>query len=204
MVDQFLNWVAGLPQAGVYTVLIALSAIENVFPPVPADLAVVLGAFLAQRGQGPASVLGALCWLANVTSSAGMYFYARSHGRSFFDHHWVKRLMPPTAVQSLEKAYARHGLWAIFFSRFLPGLRVAVTPFAGLLGVSPLRALLPAAAASAIWYAVLVVIGTTLGLNWERAKGVVGDANRVLAVVSVLAVGAVAVWLWRHRRHPTD
>jgi membrane protein DedA with SNARE-associated domain len=203
VVDQFLNWVAGLPQAGVYAVLIALSAIENVFPPVPADLAVVLGAFLAQRGHGGASVLGTLCWLANVSSSAGMYFYARSHGRSFFDHQWVKRLMPPTAVQSLEKAYARHGLWAIFFSRFLPGLRVAVTPFAGLLGVSPLRALLPAAAASAIWYAFLVVIGTTLGLNWETAKGVVGDANRVLAVVSVLAVGAVAFWLWRHRRRLT-
>ena len=204
MVDQFLNWVAGLPQAGVYAVLIALSAIENVFPPVPADLAVVLGAFLAQRGQGPASVLGALCWVANVSSSAGMYFYARSHGRSFFDHHWVKRLMPSTAVQSLERAYARHGLWAIFFSRFLPGLRVAVTPFAGLLGVSPLRALLPAAAASAIWYAFLVVIGTTLGLNWERAKGVVGDANRVLAVLSVLTVGAVAFWLWRHRRRASS
>jgi membrane protein DedA with SNARE-associated domain len=204
VVDQFLNWVAGLPQAGVYAVLIGLSAIENVFPPAPADIAVVLGAFLAQRGQGPVYVLGVLCWLANVSSSAAMYFYARSHGRSFFDHHWVRRLMPPTAVQSLERAYARHGLWAIFFSRFLPGLRAAVTPFAGLLGVSPLRALVPAVTASAIWYAFLVAVGTTLGLNWERARGVVGDANRVLAAVSVLAVAAVLFWLWRHRRRATD
>ena len=61
MVDQFLNWVAGLPQAGVYAVLIGLSALENVFPPAPADIAVVLGAFLAQRGHGPVYVLGALC-----------------------------------------------------------------------------------------------------------------------------------------------
>ena len=50
--DQFLDWVAGLPQAGVYAVLIVLSAVENVFPPVPADVAVVLGAFLSQRGHG--------------------------------------------------------------------------------------------------------------------------------------------------------
>jgi membrane protein DedA with SNARE-associated domain len=199
VVDQFLAWVASLPQAGVYAVLIALSAIENVFPPVPADVAVVLGAFLSQRGYGSAWALGTMCWAANLVSSAGMYFYARSHGRSFFDHRWVRRLMPPTAVQALEKGYARHGLWAIFFSRFLPGLRAAVTPFAGLLGVSPLRALLPAATASALWYAFLVALGTTLGLNWERAKGVVGDANRVLAVLSVLVFGAVAVWLWRHR-----
>lgn len=200
MVDEFLNWVSSLPQAGVYTVLVLLSAVENVFPPAPADIAVVLGAFLAQRGHGPAYLLGTMCWAANVCSSAGMYFYARSHGRSFFDHHWVRRLMPPTAVQALEKGYARHGLWAIFFSRFLPGLRAAVTPFAGLLGVSPARALLPAATASAIWYAFLVVVGTTLSLNWERAKGLVGDANRVLAIVSVVAFAAVGYWLWRHQR----
>jgi membrane protein DedA with SNARE-associated domain len=198
--DQFLAWVAGLPQAGVYAVLIVLSAVENVFPPVPADVAVVLGAFLSQRGHGPAYLLGALCWLANLSSSAGMYFYARSHGRSFFDHQWVRRLMPPSAVQALERGYARFGLWAIFFSRFLPGLRAAVTPFAGLLGVSPLRALLPAGIASGIWYAFLIMVGTTLGLNWDRAKVFLGDANRVLATVSVVAVAALVWWLWRHRQ----
>jgi membrane protein DedA with SNARE-associated domain len=204
VVDDFLAWVSALPRAGVYAVLIALSAVENVFPPVPADIALVLGAFLSQRGHGPAYALGAMCWAANVLSSAGMYFYARSHGRSFFDHHWVRRLMPPPAVQALEKAYARHGLWAIFFSRFLPGLRAGVTPFAGLLGVSPLRALLPAASASAIWYAFLIVVGTTLGLNWDRAKAFVSDANRVLAVISVALFAALAVWLWKLRQRTAE
>jgi membrane protein DedA with SNARE-associated domain len=203
VVDDFLAWVAALPQAGVYLVLIALSAVENVFPPVPADVALVLGALLAQRGKGPAYALGAMCWAANMASSAGMYFYARSHGRAFFDHAWVRRLMPPPVVQALEKAYAHHGLWAIFFSRFLPGLRAAVTPFAGLLGVSPVRALLPAAAASAIWYSFLIAVGTTLGLNWDRAKALVGDANRVLAVISVVVFCVVAWWLWRLRHRPS-
>jgi membrane protein DedA with SNARE-associated domain len=198
--DQFLAWVAGLPRVGVYGVLVALSAIENVFPPVPADLAVVLGALIAQRGPGTAYGLGALCWIANTVSSAGMFFYARSHGRTFFDQRWVRRLMSPQAVHALEKAYARHGLWGIFFSRFLPGIRAAVTPFAGLLGVSAARALAPAAIASAIWYAFLIVVGSALGLNWDRAKAVVGDANRVLAAVSVLATVAVALWLWKQGR----
>ncbi len=50
MLDRFLDWVAQLPELLVYIVLMALSALENIFPPVPADVAVVLGAFLAQRG----------------------------------------------------------------------------------------------------------------------------------------------------------
>ena len=69
MLDRFLEWVAQLPELLVYVVLMALSAIENVFPPAPADIAVVLGAFLAQQGLMSAPVLGVLCWLSNTASS---------------------------------------------------------------------------------------------------------------------------------------
>ena len=40
MLDRFLEWVAQLPELAVYIVLMALSALENVFPPVPADATV--------------------------------------------------------------------------------------------------------------------------------------------------------------------
>ena len=200
MLDYFLDWVGALPRGGVYAVLIILSAAENVFPPLPADVAVVLGAFLSQRGHGTAYGLGLMCWAANVSTSAAMYFYARAKGRRFFDRGWPRRLMSPGAVQALERAYARHGAWGIFFSRFLPGVRAAVTPFAGLVGVSPVRALLPAASASALWYSFLVTVGTAVGMNWDRARGVVDNANRVLGLISVLVTAAVAWWLWRHSR----
>jgi membrane-associated protein len=199
VLDRFLDWVAELPQAAVYGVLMALSAVENVFPPVPADVAVVLGAFLAERGVTSAPLLGALCWLANTITSAGMYFYARTHGPRYFRTGWRRKLMPPEAMAAVERAYLRHGVLGIFISRFLPGIRAAVTPFAGVVGMPPLRALLPAATASAIWYAVLVGFGSFLGLNWEAAKATVGDANRVLGVISTVVVVAVVVWLWRRR-----
>ena len=200
MVDRFLDWVAELPEALVYAVLIALSAIENVFPPVPADVAVVLGAFLAQRGLTDATLLGVSCWLANTTSSAAMYFYARRHGRRFFARGWRRKLMPPEAIADLERAYRRHGVLGIFISRFLPGVRAAVTPFAGVVGMSPVRALVPAATASAIWYTVLVGFGSFLGLNWQAARARVDDANQVLGVLSVLVIAAFVVWLWRRRQ----
>jgi membrane-associated protein len=198
--DAFLEWIAQLPTVGVYVVLMALSALENIFPPVPADVAVVLGAFLAQRGITQAVPLGVLCWLANTASSAGMYFYARRHGRRFFESGWPQKLMPPSAILALEEAYAKHGVLGIFLSRFLPGIRAAVTPFAGIVGMSPVRALVPAATASAIWYAALVVIGTVVGQNWEAAKALVNDANRALGVLALVATLAVAGWLWRRAR----
>ena len=87
----------------------------------------------------------------------------------------------------------------IFLSRFLPGIRAAVTPFAGVVGMSPWRALLPAATASAIWYAVLIGFGSFLGVNWETARAMVEDVNRVLAAIATLVTVAAVVWLWRRR-----
>lgn len=200
MLDRFLDWLAALPPLPACLVLMALSATENVFPPVPADVAVVLGAFVAQRNHLSPALLGALCWLANTVSAAATYFYARSRGRALFERGWLRRLVPPAAFEALEHAYARHGVVGIFASRFLPGVRAAVTPFAGVVGMSPTRALVPAALASAIWYAFLVGAGTALGLSWSSARHLVDNVNRLLGFAAVAATLAVVWWLWRRSR----
>jgi membrane protein DedA with SNARE-associated domain len=198
--ESFLQWVAQLPGGAVYAVLVGLSALENIFPPVPADLAVVLGAFLGRQGIVSAPLLGLLCWLGNTASSAGMYFYARSHGRRFFATGWRRKLMPPEAIAALEKAYGRYGVYGIFISRFLPGVRAAVTPFAGVAGMRPARALIPSASASAIWYAFLVTAGSVLAQSWPRAQALLADANRALAIVMASTVALVLLLWWRARR----
>jgi len=200
MLDGFLNWLASLPALPAALVLMALSALENVFPPVPADVAVVLGAFVAQRNGGSVALMGFLCWAANTASSAALYFYARARGRAWLEKGWVARLMPPDVVAALERAYARHGVLGIFMSRFLPGVRAAVTPFAGVVGMGPWKALLPASIASALWYAVLVAAGSVLGLNWDAARGLVDNMNRVLGIVALVVALAGGFWLWRRRR----
>jgi len=202
--EAFLHWVAGLPGIAVYVVLIVLSAVENVFPPVPSDVAVVLGAFLARQGIVSAPLLGLLCWLGNTVSSAAMYFYARTHGRRFFESGWPRRFMPPAAMAELERAYARHGVYGIFLSRFLPGIRAAVTPFAGVVGMPAARALVPAASASAIWYAFLVAAGSLLGQSWPHARALLDQANRVLAAIAIAAVVLLTLWLWRRSRRRAE
>jgi membrane protein DedA with SNARE-associated domain len=200
VLDPFLDWLAQLPAAPTYLVLMALSAVENVFPPVPADVAVALGAFLARRGEVSVVLLGVLCWLSNVASAAWMYSYARSHGAVFFRDGWGRKVMPPEVLSALQHAYDRWGVAGIFVSRFLPGVRAGVTPFAGVVGLPPVRALLPAALASGIWYVFLILAGSTLAQNWDAAKELVADANRILALAAVAFAGLLAFWIWRRTR----
>jgi membrane protein DedA with SNARE-associated domain len=200
VLERLLDALASLPLVPTYLVLMALSALENVFPPVPADTAVALGAFLARRGEVSVVPLAALCWLANVGSAAGTYVLARRHGRGFFRDGWGRKMMPPEVLSALEEAYERWGVAGIFLSRFLPGLRAAVTPFAGVAGLPPARALVPAAAASAIWYAFLAFAGYELAQNWDAVKALVADTNRALGIAALVLGGAAAAWLWRRSR----
>ena len=204
MLERLLDALASLPLVPTYLVLMALSALENVFPPVPADTAVALGAFLARRGEISVVPLAALCWLSNIASAAGTYALGRRYGRGFFRDGWGRKLMPPEVLAALEEAYGRWGTAGIFVSRFLPGLRAAVPPFAGVAGLPPARALVPAALASAIWYAFLAFAGYTLAENWEAVKTLVSGANRALGIAAVVLTAAAALWLWRRsRRKPS-
>lgn len=200
MLEGLLDALASLPLVPTYLLLMALSALENVFPPIPADTAVALGAFLARRGEVSVVPLAALCWLANLTSAAGTYLFARRHGRDFFEHGFGRRLLSLETLAALEEFYARYGVAGIFASRFLPGLRAAVTPFAGIAGLGAVRTLVPAAVASALWYAFLAFAGYSIADNWDAVKALVGDTNRVLAVVAVALTLAVFVWIRRRPR----
>ncbi len=199
MADRLLDALASLPSGPTYLLLMLLSALENVFPPVPADVAVALGAFLAYRGEIQAPLLGVLCWLANMGSSAAIYSLARRHGSTFRDG-WGRRLVPAAAMAAIEDAYRKHGTLGIFLTRFLPGVRAAVLPCAGLAGVPPLLALVPAGLASALWYAFLIGAGTALGENWDAVKALIEDVNRALAVLAALFVAAFLYWLRRRTR----
>ena len=200
MLEAVLDWLAGLPTAATYAVLALLSALENVFPPVPADVAVAMGAFLAQRGEVSAPLLGLLCWLANCGSAAATYFLGRAHGETFFASGWPRRLLPPEAQRVLHDAYEAHGVFGIFVSRFFPGVRAAVPPFAGVAGLGPVKALAPAFIASALWYALLILAGSRLGLEWQAVRHLVERTSLALSVVGAVATASFVLWLWRRVR----
>ena len=200
MLERLLDALASLPLVPTYLALMALSALENVFPPVPADTAVALGAFLARRGEISVVPLAILCWLSNLASACGTYLLGRRHGRAFFQDGWGRKIMPPEVLVALEEAYARWGTAGIFVSRFLPGLRAAVPPFAGVAGFPALKALLPAALASAIWYAFLAAAGYQLAANWEAVKALVASATQGLGIAALVVTAAILAWIWRRSR----
>ncbi len=195
-----LEWLETLPVAALYASLALFAAIENIFPPVPADSVVAFGSFLAARGPG--TVLGAFLstWVGNVAGAMAMYVVGRRFGAEWLEARMARR-SEGDVQGKLERMYGKYGLAAIFMSRFLPGVRAVVPPFAGALRVPPVPAAIMIALASGIWYGGITLVAYRLGANWEQATATLAGYQRWIAIgAGTAAALAVVLWLVRGRR----
>ena len=198
--NALLEWLASLPTWALYGSLALIAAAENVFPPLPADTVVAVGSFLAARGSGSLIIAATSIWVGNLLGAIGMYFVGRKYGSAAL----MKRFGGADAEARVAQMYSSYGVWALFVSRFLPGVRAIVPPFAGALKV-PLRQVVPAmAVASAIWYGVIAWLGFRFGQNLEQLQTLIGSATRTSGLVAVaIVIIAAAVFFWRRRRART-
>ena len=199
LVGDIIELLVGLPPGVVYTVIGVLAAVENVFPPVPADTAVAVGAFLSTGGTISAWAVFGITWTANSLSAIGVYTAGRTIGRPFFRGRLGRRLLQPRAMAQLELAYEKHGTWGILLSRFIPGLRAVVPPFAGIAGLGAFRTVGPIVVASGVWYGALTYVAATAIREFQQIARLVQGANRVgLAIAGVAA--AAGFFAWRRSR----
>jgi membrane protein DedA with SNARE-associated domain len=201
-VTDLLRFLETLPPGPLYGLIAALAAVENVFPPVPADSAVALGAFLAGRGVMDAWLVFGVTWTANVGSGAAVYALSRRHGRALFQGVLGRRLFSDAIIARIAEQYERHGTLGIFLSRLLPVWRGLVMPFAGIARVPPWRAIIPLALASALYYGALTLVITTLGTNFEDVLRILRRVNTVLGFLAVATLAALAVWIVRRLKRP--
>lgn len=195
--DSFFLWLNSVPLGTLYVALGAVAAIENVFPPIPADTVVALGSFLAARGRGSVVAAFLATWIGNVGSAMVMYTLGRRYGATRLE----QRLLGDKAAGAehrLGRMYGRYGVLALFASRFIPGVRALVPPFAGALRVPASRVALAIASASAIWYGTVSYLGFTLGGNWQRVLHLITEYGRILAAIAAVFL-FVGVVIWRTR-----
>jgi membrane protein DedA with SNARE-associated domain len=200
VLDQVLVWLQDLPPNLLYAVLGAGAAVENILPLIPADTFVLLGGFFAARGLASWEVVFLVTWTSNVLSALVVYTLAYRYGDTFFQTRIGRYLLDPKQVGIVRRFYGRWGVPAIFYARFLPGLRAVTPVFAGLIRQRPVSVAVPLVLASGIWYGVLVWIGGFGGGNVDQLLGIQGRLNWALTSIAGVIVVLLALWWLRSRR----
>lgn len=198
--EGVLTWLGGLPPAALYIVLALVAATENFVPPIPADVIVAFGSFLAAREhRSPIPTIIAVV-IGNVGGALAMFALGRRFGAD-----WIRRrfrVMGEGGEQRIRGWYDRFGLPALFLSRFLPAVRAVVPPLAGAIRVPVAGAIAAIAIASAIWYTTIAILAYRLGSEWSRIAGAIKQFQTTAAIVAgvIVVVGILVWWVMRRRR----
>ena len=198
--ENVLAWLASLPQGALVAAMAVLAAVENVFPPIPADVMVAFGAFLAARTSGSPIPPFVAVWLGNMTGVVLMYAMGRRYGTRRIA---VRFRLDASgrADARLRALHQRYGTLALFLSRFIPGVRALVPPVAGALNIPFGRSMIAMGAASGIWYGAVTFLAFRAGSNWDTLRESLARFGSWTAAIAVLVAGGVflAVWLKRRR-----
>ncbi|MEU8189785.1 DedA family protein [Micromonospora carbonacea] len=191
------HWLTALPPVAVYLIVAGVIGVESMGVPLPGEIVLVSSALLAATGVvQPEWVAAAAAFGAIVGDSIG-YAVGRRGGRPLLarlGRRFPKHLGPAQLARA-EQSFARHGVWAVFFGRFVALLRILAGPLAGALHVPYRRFLLANAAGGLVWAFGTTYLLYSVGRAAEHWLKDISWAGLVLAVLA----GLGSTW-WLRRR----
>ena len=186
-----IDWAADFIDAIGLIGVAALVALENVFPPIPSELVLLLTGFNVSDARF--GYVGAVVF-ATIGSVAGAYFLY-GIGRLLNEQRLEAFLAGIGRFVGLKKSdvhkgfvwFERHGSAVVLFGRLIPVVRSVVSIPAGANKMPLARFTILTALGSFAWNAVWIAIGWGLGDQWEKA-GTWGDYIQYGAIVLIVIV----------------
>lgn len=202
--SDFFTWMQGLSAVWAYVTLLVIAYGENVAPPIPGDLVVVFGGYLAGTGK---LHLGIVILLATVGGALGfMTVFALGYwfGQAVLDSDRF-RWLPRDGVEKARRWLHQYGYGVIAANRFLSGARSVISLTAGMAQMGPWQSFLWCTVSALTWTGLISYAGYAVGDNWEVVGEYLQAYGRVvLALLVVVALGVLARWYWKRRQEGTS
>lgn len=187
MLEDIILYMGSVGPGWIYFILFLFAFIENVFPPSPSDVVVVVGATLiAGTSIGYIPVL----IITSIGSALGfilMYYVGKLFGDKVVRSGKLKFL----TNEDLSKTdiwFSRYGYKLILANRFLPGTRSVISFFAGMYELELRKTFLLAAISAFIWNAIIIYLGMVLGNNVEMIDYYLSTYSTVIIILTAIVV----------------
>lgn len=201
IIQHIIDWIAVAPPLGVYLIFFGIAYIENIIPPMPGDVIVAFGGYLAAEGVISAGSLWGATVVASVIGFMNMYWFGHRWGARIEQHpksHFVLRFIDYKHFATGKKWMGRWGQWVVFGNRFLAGTRSVISLTAGMshlnIGLTILNSLL----SSMLWNALLIGAGWLVKDNWKVIGKYLSNYGKV--IIGLIAVVVIARLLFLYFR----
>lgn len=187
MLEDIILYMGSVGPGWIYIILFFFAFIENVFPPSPSDVVVVVGATLiATTSIGYIPVL----FITSIGSALGfilMYYVGKLFGDKVVRSGKLKFLSNED-LSNTDIWFSKYGYKLILANRFLPGTRSVISFFAGIYELELGKIFLLASISAFAWNAIIIYLGMVLGNNVEKIDYYLSTYSTVIIILTVIVV----------------
>lgn len=179
-----------------YFTLAGALLLENAGIPVPGETILLFASFLAfSEHQLHLSLIILFGTIACTLGDNLGYAIGHRGGRPLLERWKDLFRVKPSHIERGERIFARFGPVAVFFARFVFGLRIIAGPLAGVLRMPWKAFVLFNLLGALTWVTVISVVGYVFGRDWgtlvKELKG---------SQLAILILAAVGFAVWRHMK----
>ena len=164
MLHEILTYISTLDTGYLYLILFFFAFIENIFPPSPSDVVVIIGATLI---AGTSAGFVPILLVTSIGSALGfilMYYVGKFFGNKIIRSGKIK-FISKDAIDGTDKWFSKYGYYLILANRFLPGTRSVISFFTGIHKLEIGKTFLFALISAFAWNLVIIFAGMELGKN---------------------------------------
>ena len=183
-----------------YAGVVLLMAIESACIPLPSEIIMPFSGYLVYTGRFNLWLVSLAGAFGCVLGSLAAYWVGMYGGRPLIEKYGRYLLISRHDLDLADRWFARFGEIIVFASRLLPAVRTFIAFPAGVARMNLKRFVIYTFAGSLPWCLGLAYVGQKLGEQWKNNPTLKAVFHRFDFVIGILAVLAVAWWVWRHLR----
>lgn len=194
-VQEFVNWILTLSPVYIYLIFTLVAYAENILPPIPGDVLVAFGGYLAAEQIIHFTPVLLITTVASVFGFMSMYAIGWYFGerieqeRSSF---WLMRFIDVKYFDKINGWMSRWGQGVILANRFLAGTRSAISLVSGMTKTKVYSTIISSFISSILWNTILLLFGWVVHENWQ----IIGHYLNVygwviLIMISILIIARI-------------
>lgn len=185
MFETILNEISSFPPIWIYITLFLFAFVENVFPPSPSDLVVVVGGSIIATGAIHFIPTLILTSLGTVIGFMVLFYIGSTVDKKLI-HSGKFKFIPVDAIDKVEIWFKKYGYGIILANRFMPGTRAVISFFAGLSHLDVKKTIILSTISAFAWNTLILYLGYIFGDNVELADQYLKTYSEIVIGITVV------------------
>lgn len=202
MFENILNQISTFAPIWIYITMFLFAFVENVFPPSPSDLVIVIGGTLV--GAGDLNFILSLIFatLGSITGFMLMFYIGSTVDKKLI-HAGRFKYIPINSIDKVETWFRKYGYLVIVANRFMPGTRAVISFFAGISNLEPKRTTILCFISALIWNILMLYLGFVFGDNVSKVDNYLTTYSNIVIVITAAVILFFIIRLFFRKRKAT-